>query len=116
MERIHSGLAFRKMEKLSVRTHDFANSKKDVAAHAETEAVKLACDNLKTTDLSGCVLYATCEPCPLCFTVIHLARIKKVVFGMSVKYGRKLGYLKDSVPSIHIKKLLSSPVKILVMF
>src|SRR5262245_31194750 len=49
----------------------------DITAHPEINAVRQACRTLGRLDLSGCVLYATCEPCPMCFTAAHMARVSK---------------------------------------
>ena len=53
----------------------------DVTAHAEIEAVRRACTRLGTLDLSGCTLYTSVEPCPMCAYAIRLARISRVVSG-----------------------------------
>lgn len=52
-----------------------------ITAHAETNAIKDASSRLGTIDLSGCTLYSTCEPCPMCFGACSLANISKVVYG-----------------------------------
>ncbi len=55
--------------------------KKDPTAHAEIEAVRAACEKLKTLDLSDCVLYTNVEPCWMCAYAIKQTRIRRVVFG-----------------------------------
>ncbi|MBL7057650.1 nucleoside deaminase, partial [Candidatus Woesearchaeota archaeon] len=72
-----------KDNKIIVRTHNTATS--DPTAHAETNAIREACNILKTRDLSGCTLYASCEPCAMCFTAALWARISKIVFGAYAK-------------------------------
>jgi tRNA(adenine34) deaminase len=57
----------------------------DVTAHAEVEAVRAACRALGTSDLSGCVLYTTTEPCLLCSYAIRETRIARVVIGSWVE-------------------------------
>ncbi|MBG0858376.1 MAG: nucleoside deaminase [Bacteroidales bacterium] len=52
----------------------------DPTAHAEILAIRKASVALKTHDLSGCVIYTSCEPCPMCLGAIYWARIKKVVY------------------------------------
>lgn len=52
----------------------------DPTNHAETSSIRKACKKLKTTDLSGCVLYASLEPCLMCFQVSNWANISKIVF------------------------------------
>lgn len=53
----------------------------DATGHAETLAIRRACEALGTWRLDGCELYVTLEPCPMCMGAIINSRIKKVVFG-----------------------------------
>ena len=52
----------------------------DSTAHGEVVAIREACKNLKTWNLSGCELYTSCEPCAMCTSVIWLAKIDKVYY------------------------------------
>ena len=53
----------------------------DPTAHAEVSAIRAACTKLGTFDLSGCVIYTSCEPCPMCLGAIYWARLDKVYYG-----------------------------------
>lgn len=53
---------------------------KDPTAHAEILAIRKAAGILKTHDLSGCILYTSCEPCPMCLGAIYWSGIKTVVY------------------------------------
>lgn len=53
---------------------------KDPTAHAEVVAIRNACQNLATFDLSGTVIFTSCEPCPMCLSAIWWARIEKIYF------------------------------------
>lgn len=53
----------------------------DPTAHAEVSAIRAACTKLGTFDLSGCVIYTSCEPCPMCLGAIYWARIDKIYYG-----------------------------------
>lgn len=53
----------------------------DPTWHGETAAIRAACQRLGTCDLTGCVIYASSEPCPMCAAAIHYARLDAVVFG-----------------------------------
>lgn len=55
-------------------------STNDPTAHAEIVAIRAACGALGTFQLSGCTLYASCEPCPMCLAAIYWARIERIVF------------------------------------
>lgn len=67
-------------------------SKHDPTAHAEMEAIRDAGVNLGTYDLSGCELYATGFPCPMCMSAIIWANIKKVYYSADYKDAEKLGF------------------------
>jgi tRNA(Arg) A34 adenosine deaminase TadA len=53
----------------------------DPTAHAEVMAIRDACHNLQTFQLDGCVLYTSCEPCPMCLGAIYWARPDKLYYG-----------------------------------
>lgn len=52
----------------------------DPTAHAEVQAIRAATAKLKTFDLSGCEIYASCEPCPMCLGAIYWARLDRLYF------------------------------------
>lgn len=54
--------------------------KHDPTAHAEVEAIRQACTSLDTFQLDNCILYTSCEPCPMCLGAIYWARLKKVYY------------------------------------
>ncbi|CAJ2650088.1 unnamed protein product [Trifolium pratense] len=56
--------------------HNMVLNYTDPTAHAEVTAIREACKKLKQIELSDCEIYASCEPCPMCFGAIHLSRIK----------------------------------------
>jgi tRNA(Arg) A34 adenosine deaminase TadA len=53
----------------------------DPTSHAETASIRSACGKFKTTDLSGATLYASLQPCLMCFSVANWARITRIVYG-----------------------------------
>ena len=53
----------------------------DPTAHAEISAIRAACKKLNTFNLKDCVIYSSCEPCPMCLSAIYWAGIKKIFFG-----------------------------------
>ncbi len=59
--------------------HNRVLARNDPTAHAEVEAIRAACAKLGTFELSGCDLYATCEPCPMCFAAASWARVDRVI-------------------------------------
>ena len=69
----------------------------DPTAHAEIQAIRNACQNLKTFDLTGCELYATGYPCPMCMSAIIWANIKKVYYSEDYKDAEKIGFRDDYI-------------------
>lgn len=74
------------------RGHNQVVGQGDPSAHAEVQAIRAACRELGTFDLSGCEIYATCEPCPMCFAAIHWARLDRVVFGAARADAAAIGF------------------------
>ena len=68
-------------EKIISYGYNKRESKKNALMHAEILAIDKACKSLKSWRLSGCTLYVTLEPCPMCAGAILNSRIKTVVFG-----------------------------------
>ena len=69
----------------------------DPTAHAEVNAIREACKKLNTYDLSGCILYATGHPCPMCLSAIIWANIKKVYYGCRPSDAEKIGFRDDFI-------------------
>lgn len=63
------------------RGHNRVVYKKDPTCHGEMEAIRDACRTLDTFDLSGCELYTTAEPCPMCLGAVLWANIRTVYYG-----------------------------------
>ncbi|KAI4335114.1 hypothetical protein L6164_013792 [Bauhinia variegata] len=72
--------------------HNMVLKKTDPTAHAEVTAIREACKNLKQIELSNCEIYASCEPCPMCFGAIHLSRIKRLVYGAKAEAAIAIGF------------------------
>ena len=64
----------------------------DPTAHGEIVAIREACKKLNNFNLSGCELYSTCEPCPMCLSAIYWARIDKVYYANTREDARKIDF------------------------
>ena len=53
----------------------------DPTAHAEVNAIRQACSKEQTFNLSGCVVYTSCEPCPMCLSALYWAGVKRICYG-----------------------------------
>ncbi len=84
----------------------------DITAHAEMHAIRKACRKLGTIDLSGCVIYSTCEPCTMCFSACHWAKIGRIVYGAGIADARQAGFNELAVSNRDMKRRGGSPVEI----
>ena len=69
----------------------------DPTAHAEITVIRDACQKLNTYDLSGYILYTSCEPCPMCLSAIIWANIKQVYYGCTKQDAGKIGFRDDMI-------------------
>lgn len=72
--------------------HNQVLKNNDPTCHGEIMAIHKACKNLKTFDLSGCELYTTGEPCPMCYAAILWANIDKVYYGCTIQDNENIGF------------------------
>jgi tRNA(Arg) A34 adenosine deaminase TadA len=67
----------------------------DPTAHAEVVAIRLACQALQTFDLTGCEIYTSCEPCPMCLSAIYWARLDRIYFANNRQDAAAIGFRDD---------------------
>lgn len=81
----------------------------DPTAHAEMMAIRDACKNLNTFDLSGCELYTSCYPCPMCLSAIIWSNIKTVYYGNTKEDAADIGFRDDMIYE-YLNQLLNNNV------
>lgn len=69
----------------------------DPTAHAEIMAIREACNNINSYDLSGCELYTSCYPCPMCMSAIIWSNIKHVYYGNTKEDAANIGFRDDYI-------------------
>lgn len=69
----------------------------DPTAHAEVNTIRKACKRLGTFDLSGCYIYTSCEPCPMCLGAIYWARIDRNYYGNTRKDAADIDFADDFI-------------------
>ena len=82
--------------------HVVANN--DPTAHGEVMAIRDACKNLNTFDLTGCELYTSCYPCPMCLSASIWANIKTIYYGNTKEDAADIGFRDDMIYS-YLQKL-----------
>ena len=83
--------------KIIASAHNTVNKSMDATAHAEINAIRIASQMLKTSDLRGCILYASSEPCPMCLSAIIWANIKDVYFANTKEEANDIGFRDDII-------------------
>ena len=78
--------------KVVASAHNQVLLTQDPTAHAEIQAIRKASNILGRFDLSDCEIYSTCEPCPMCFSAIHWAKIKKLYYGCTAEDAKNIGF------------------------
>ena len=92
--------------------HNVVWDSMDITAHAEIHAIRDACRRLNTVDLSGCVMYSTCEPCPMCFSACHWVRISRIVYDSRIVDAKEAGFNELTVSNEQMKRLGNSPIEL----
>ena len=82
----------------------------DPTAHAEVVAIRSACQRLGTFRLDDCVLYASCEPCPMCLAAVYWARIPRVVFAATRADAAQAGFDDEAIYAELAKPLAARTV------
>jgi tRNA(Arg) A34 adenosine deaminase TadA len=84
----------------------------DARYHAETQAILKATKKLKSKFLDGCILYSTCEPCPMCFYMAWITKVKKIVYGATQKDAIKFGFKEIDVCDKELDKKSGNKIKL----
>ncbi|MBQ0115558.1 MAG: nucleoside deaminase [Bacteroidales bacterium] len=88
----------------------------DPTAHAEVNAIRMACKSRKNFKLEGCVIYSSCEPCPMCLSALYWAGVSRIYYGNTQNDARNINFddnfiyqeiekphLLRSIPCVHIE-------------
>ncbi len=79
------------------KAHNQVVQNNDPTCHAEINAIRKACRKLKTYDLSGCELYSSSMPCPMCLAAAHWAKISVIYYSADSKSVAKIGFADDDL-------------------
>lgn len=106
------GAAIVRGDQLVVASHNVVWETTDITAHAEVTAIRQVCRSLNAIDLTGCTIFSTCEPCPMCFSACHWARLDRIVYGAAIADAAAAGFNELPVSNLDLKRLGRSPVDI----
>nr|WP_039866773.1 nucleoside deaminase [Pedobacter sp. BAL39] len=91
------GAAIVKEGQLIAKSANKVTADNDPTAHAEVAAIRIACQELNTYDLTGCVIYTSCEPCPMCLAAIYWSKISVVYYGNTRSDAAQAGFDDDFI-------------------
>jgi tRNA(Arg) A34 adenosine deaminase TadA len=86
------GAVIVKAGKVIAQSANKVTTTNDPTAHAEVSAIRMACSALKTFDLTGCVIYTSCEPCPMCLGAIYWAKIETIYYANTKNDAEDIGF------------------------
>ena len=86
------GAVIVKNGKIIAQASNSVTKNNDPTAHAEVNAIRIATQKLNNFDLSGCEIYSSCEPCPMCLGAIYWAKIDKLYFANTKTDAKNIGF------------------------
>lgn len=96
--------------------HNSVRRDRDPSAHAEINAIRVACDRLSTDRLVGSTIFSTCEPCPMCMAAILWSGLDRVVFGSMMSDAELAGLTQLPIDSGRIAEMAARPISIVEGF
>lgn len=81
--------------KILAKAHNEVVRRKDATNHAEIRAIQIASKKLRNFNLSGCELYVTGKPCPMCKAAIQWAKISRVYYGCDYNDAKEIGFAEE---------------------
>ena len=109
------GCVIVKDEKIASEGFNKVTSTNDPTAHGEIVAIRKACKNLNNFNLSGCELYSTCEPCPMCLSAIYWAHIDKVYYANTRDDAKKIDFDDSLIYSELLKNIKKRKISMIQM-
>ena len=87
----------------------------DPTAHGEVVAIREACKKLNTFDLSGCEIYTSCEPCPMCLSAIYWSRLDKIYYANTREDAKNIDFDDSFIYTEIPKKIDDRKIKMVQM-
>ena len=106
------GCAIALGDRIVAAAHNCVWSTVDITAHAEITAIRLACKEVGQIHLTGAIVASTCEPCPMCMSALHWARVAKVYYGATIADAAAVGFNEAVLAAADLVRLGQSPVQL----
>lgn len=98
--------------KIIAKSANKVTLKNDPTAHAEISAIRIACKESASFDLSGCVIYTSCEPCPMCLSAIYWAHLDKIYYANTKENAAGIGFddqfIYQEIAKPHADRIIKS--------
>jgi guanine deaminase len=92
--------------------HNSAKANVDTTAHAEVQAIRQATCQVGTLELTDCMIYSTCEPCPMCFTACLWANLGRIVYACRIEDAERFGIRQIPISTTQMKQLGQSEIEL----
>lgn len=99
-------------DRLICEAHNTVWRDGDPTAHAEINAIRQAAKILAAIALHGCEMFTTCEPCAMCLSALHWAKLDRVVFGAAIADATAAGFSELPVPARVLAEMGHSPLRV----
>ena len=106
------GCAISLQGKIVSVAHNHVLISTDITAHAEVTALREACQKTGRIHLEGALVASTCEPCPMCMSALHWARVERVYFGASIDDAKDIGFNELRVPAAELLTIGGSTIEL----
>jgi tRNA(Arg) A34 adenosine deaminase TadA len=106
------GCAIARNDEVISCSHNTVVLTTDATAHAEVNAIREACRSINSHLLEGAIVATTCEPCPMCMTALHWARVDTVYFGATIEDADVAGFNELNLPAAEVLRIGGSTVKL----
>ena len=104
-----------KDERIIAEGSNKVTSTNDPTAYGEIVAIREACKNLNTFDLSGCEIYTSCEPCPMCLSAIYWSRLDKIYYANTREDAKNIDFDDSFIYTEIPKKIDDRKIKMVQM-
>jgi tRNA(Arg) A34 adenosine deaminase TadA len=106
------GCAIALGDRIVAASHNTVVLTTDITAHAEVNAIRAGCQEVRDIFLTDAVVATTCEPCPMCMAALHWARVGTVYYGATIADAADAGFNELQLPAAEVLRIGGSRVKL----
>ena len=106
------GCAIALGDRILAVSHNTVLETTDITAHAEVNAIRVACQELGDIFLSDALVATTCEPCPMCMSALHWARVDTVYYGATIDDAAEAGFNELRLPAEDVLRIGGSKLRL----